>query len=678
MQRLLARWEWWRKSWSWCLQPKGRPAHRLAHAQVEPLEDRRILTVATGIDAVLDWNNVLLETIRAERTAPPVAARNLTMMHTAVFDAVNSISGGYRPFIAAIPDAGSASELAAVAGAAVTVLSSLYPQQISRFNTAYTATLADVPDGQAEYRGVAVGQLAAQAVLLSRADDGSSSQITYVPGTDPRDFDYTGTGATKAILPQWPGVTPFTLQAANQFRSPAPPDVFSVEYVAAWNEVRTLGAATGSLRTADQTEIAQFWAAGGGTATPPGMWNQIAQTVARHEGYGTADSARLFALLNLATADAGIAAWDVKYTYNEWRPVAGIRRADTDGNPITSADPTWTSLLTTPAHPSYVSGHSTFSSAAATILSRFTGSDQYALTVASDDIPGVTRSFTSFSGAAAEAGQSRIYGGIHWQYDNQRGLELGGNVGRWVFDRTLQSMQFTPMYRVAHPEFGWHLFTTSEAEFHQLVAWGYRDESSGQTGFSVCAEEDPGSSALYRLYNPNNGAHYYTTSGGERNFLSNAGWRDEGHEGYVYLIAMPGSLPIHRLYNTQTGRHLFTVNTAERDLVMNAWPGVWQDHGIVGYAMFRTENVVATPATSRPAASAPVKAATETAPESDESPSVAASLVAVTQPTITAAPLLAASEPESDDLFPPRRVDEDTDTDVLDLIFTDEWISLVL
>jgi len=192
------------------------------------------------------------------------------------------------------------------------------------------------------------------------------------------------------------------------------------------------GVTTPTSRTPEQTTIAQFWADGVGTETPPGHWNQIAEDVARARGTTLVQNARLFALLDLALADAAIVAWDCKYVFNYWRPVTAIRNADTDGNPDTSQDATWTPLLVTPNFPSYTSGHSTFSSAGAAVLGNFFGTDNVSFTTGSDFLPGVRRTFPSFSAAAVEAGQSRIYGGIHFQFDNQDGLTSGHELGDYV------------------------------------------------------------------------------------------------------------------------------------------------------------------------------------------------------------------------------------------------------
>jgi hypothetical protein len=226
------------------------------------------------------------------------------------------------------------------------------------------------------------------------------------------------------------------MTSGSQFRPVAPPALNSAEYAAALNEVKSLGSVTSSTRTAQQTDIARVWKAGGNTVTPPGMWNQVAQQLAQSASLDIADSARLFAQMNVSTADAGIAAWDCKYTYSLWRPIDAIRLADTDGNAATDADTSWTPLLTsTPNHPAYTSGHSTFSRAAATALQRFFGTDLLAFTVTNpDDAPGVSIAYSSLDAAANDAGRSRIYGGIHFNFDDINGQHCGLGIGNYVAD----------------------------------------------------------------------------------------------------------------------------------------------------------------------------------------------------------------------------------------------------
>ena len=234
------------------------------------------------------------------------------------------------------------------------------------------------------------------------------------------------------------------MTASSQFRPPGPPVLSSARYAADVNEVKQLGAATNSARTAEQSQIAIFWADGAGTETPPGHWNSIAQEIAAAQGNTLEENARLFALLNLAMADAAICAWDAKYAFNFWRPVTAIRSADLDGNPDTEPDPNWRSFIATPPFPDYVSGHSTFSGAASVVLAKFYGSDDIAFTTGSDFLPGVQRSFNSFSAAAAEAADSRLYGGIHFRSANEDGLHGGIGIGQLVSEHFLLPKECAP------------------------------------------------------------------------------------------------------------------------------------------------------------------------------------------------------------------------------------------
>jgi hypothetical protein len=295
--------------------------------------------------------------------------------------------------------------------------------------------------------GVAAGHEAARQILAWRSTDGSDDQVPYVPGTGPGAWQPTPRPnpnpppaelpGLPAAAPQWATVTPFCIPSDSAFRPPPPPDLNSDEYTDAFNEVQSLGARDSTTRTAEQTEIARFWAGGPGTFTSGGYWNQIAQDVATRHGNSLAENARLFALLNVAQADAYFTVWDAKYTYNFWRPVTAIR-ADTDGNPDTSPDPGWTPLLVTPNHPSYVSGHSGHSAAAAAVLAAFFGTDAVCFSLTSDSLPGgVTRSFDSFSAAVREVSDARVYAGIHWRFDVAAGEALGAEVGNYVVSHCL-------------------------------------------------------------------------------------------------------------------------------------------------------------------------------------------------------------------------------------------------
>jgi membrane-associated phospholipid phosphatase len=240
------------------------------------------------------------------------------------------------------------------------------------------------------------------------------------------------------VAPQWGQVIPFCIPSDSEFRPPPPPDLSSAEYTAAFEEVKSLGAASSTTRTAEQSDIARFWYGTAGTYTSAGYWNQIAREVAVQRGDSMVQNARLFALLNLAQADAYFAIWDAKYTYDFWRPVTAIRAADTDGNPDTAPDAAWTSFLGTPPFPSYVSGHSGHSAAAAAVLAAYFETDDVPFTLTTDSLPGVTRSYPSFSAAAHEVSDSRVFAGIHWRFDVTAGEALGSEVGQYVATNSLR------------------------------------------------------------------------------------------------------------------------------------------------------------------------------------------------------------------------------------------------
>lgn len=416
-------------------------------------------TIRRG-DMALDWNATLLNVIRDWTTLsndpytnrvvterPPVAARNLAMIHAALFDAFAGVDPNATPLFFDLPAPEGASAIAAAAAAAHRTASAVYTATDERavFDAALVESLATVPDGPAEELGVVYGRQVADAMLAWRSQDGAAAQVAYVPGNSPGDWNRTFPDFLPPLLPQWPDVVPFAIPAADDFLPPPPPALASADYAASVDEVLRLGGYASTERSPEQTEIALFWADGGGTFTPPGHWNQIAADVAMQRGESFAENARWMALLNLALADAGIVAWDAKYAYDLWRPIDAIRKADIDGNVATTADATWFPLLKTPPFPSYVSGHSTFSGAAAAILTARFG-DQVSFTTLSDGHEGfetrplaagsvVARHFTSFQQAAEEAGVSRIYGGIHYAFDNTAGLSTGQAIGQFVLER---------------------------------------------------------------------------------------------------------------------------------------------------------------------------------------------------------------------------------------------------
>jgi len=396
---------------------------------------RHTRTAESG-QPVIDWNQVLLSIVNTPGAQPAniQPTRNFAIVHAAIYDAVNAIDRSHEPYLIFVHAPRAASETAAADAAARTVLDGLYPAQQSTIDADYAAELAKVPDGPAKDQGVRVGDKVATDLLAIRANDGSNvTPPPFVPGTAPGSYQPTPPNLPTPVFTTWGQVTPFVLDSGDQFRPAPPPALTSDAYAAAINEVQSLGSATSTTRTADQTQIGQFWA-------PPiqNFWNQIADTVAAAHHSDLPTTARLFAELNLSFADSAIAFYDAKYTYQLWRPVTAIRLADTDDNPNTTADPNWLPLAgNTAADPSYPGAHSTISAAGADVLASFYGDDQ-SFSLTSPALPGVTRSFTSFSAAAQEAGLSRIYAGQHTRLDHVAGQTLGHDVADVVLHNALQ------------------------------------------------------------------------------------------------------------------------------------------------------------------------------------------------------------------------------------------------
>ena len=396
-----------------------------------------LLPTSARADVVTDWSAELLAAVKNTSMNPPRASRAMAMVHLAVFDAVNGVRGKFQRYHIEGKARNNASAEAAAATAAHGVLSAIFPSQVAAFDARLAESLAGIPTGPRN-RGIEWGLACAEDILALRSADNSGLVIPYVPPVGPGFWIPTPPANAPALLPNWPLVTPFCLENGAALRAAPPPDVTSPEYTAAFNEVKDLGRVDSATRTPDQTQIALFWADGAGTETPPGHWLRIAAELSVERDLALPDSARLLALVAMAVGDAGIVSWDTKYAYSHWRPVTGIRDAANDGNPDTVADPAWASLIGTPPFPAYSSGHSTFSASAARVLARFFRDDAIAFSTTSQGLAGVTRSFTSFSQAAAEAGQSRIYGGIHWQHDNQSGQAAGAELGDRVIDGFLR------------------------------------------------------------------------------------------------------------------------------------------------------------------------------------------------------------------------------------------------
>ncbi|MEQ1903925.1 MAG: vanadium-dependent haloperoxidase, partial [Pirellulaceae bacterium] len=427
-------WNWFR-SGKTVRTSKRNDSGQVDRLSYETLEARQLLAG----DMVVQWNEQLLDAIRTSKSAPPVASRAMAIVHTAIYDAVNSIFNHYEPYATSVAVHPKASADAAVAAAAERTLSSLFPSLQATFSAAYSASLATIPDGIREDQGAAAGHAVADQILALRANDGWDTTISYTPGSDPGDWVPTPSAFAAAAFPQWGYVTPWAMSSGDQFRPEAPPSLDSERYAIDYNMVKDLGALNSTTRTAAQTEVAKIWAGGPGTATPPGQWNMIAQDLAGSQGNSLYENARMFAMLNVSLADAAINAWDAKYEFNLWRPITAINQGDLDGNAATVKDANWTPLLNTPNFPSYTSGHSTFSGAASAALTGFFGTDKLNFKLVSEVSDASTRYFDSLAWAAREAGFSRIFGGIHFNCDNVEALKAGRSIGELVSRSLMQT-----------------------------------------------------------------------------------------------------------------------------------------------------------------------------------------------------------------------------------------------
>ncbi len=458
--------------------PSGRPPFRPG---LEQLEARCLLSV----DPILEWNAVAIEANRVsysggvvnDQVGPTRSSRALAIVHVAMFDAYNSIHRDFTPYLTEVHGAGGASIDAAVAQAAHDTLVALYPSQVPLFDMALAQTLARVPDGPKETRGSNVGKAVAQAILDARTNDGSEVPGTYLPNGRPGNHVADPLNPDQGFLtPAWGGVNTFGIESAAKVQTRVVPGLNTDEYREAFDQVKLLGEELSTARTTDQTEIGIYWGydVARGLGDPPRLYNQIARTIAVQEGNTVAENARMFALINIAMADAGCQAWGVKYRDAFWRPIVAIR-AEGDTNPDTMHQADWSPLGAplsnplptedvnfTPPFPAYTSGHATFGGAAFKTMQNFYQTDDIEFSIPfdfiSDEFNGVTRDihelipdlildhvrqirprhYVSFSQASAENAASRVFLGIHWRFDATEGVSAGNRIADLVFDTRLR------------------------------------------------------------------------------------------------------------------------------------------------------------------------------------------------------------------------------------------------
>lgn len=359
--------------------------------------------------------------------APPLAGRNVAIVAVAMFESLNSITPRYRSYRALPVAPAGASGEAAVAAAARYLLVRMYPGQAAELDAAFQAAVAGVADSAARGRGVALGERIAAALWEECQSDGAQAANLYRPVTFPGAYVPTALPA----VPWWGAVRPFVLRAGNQFR-PAPPYALrDARWAADYNEVKRLGAKAGSARTAEQTEIARFW-----EYTGPGTYMPVAVQVAAARRLDQLESARVYALVAMAAADALIAVFDAKYAFAFWRPITAIRNGDQDGNDATERDATWEPLINTPMHPEYPCAHCITQTAVATVLGTLYG-DTVSFALTSPTAPGVTRRYARLSDYTAEVIDARVYDGVHYRMSGEVGSAMGRQIGAYVVEHAL-------------------------------------------------------------------------------------------------------------------------------------------------------------------------------------------------------------------------------------------------
>ena len=400
--------------------------------------------IAARADVVLDWNAIAVSTLTGQGQNPFAQARFMSITQLAVFEAVNAITGDYKPYLATVVAPAGASVDAAAATAAYAVLKNYFPLA-PNLDAAYAASLAAIPDGTAKAGGIATGQAAAAQMIAARLNDGSSPAQFYQPAsTDPGVWQLTPScPPAGGLFFQWQNVTPFGVPSAPgshawiaRFAPDPPPALTSSRYARDYNELKRVGSVTSDLteRPQDRADVARFYAA----ASPSFVFNLAARQVAIAEGSSLSQNARTLALVNMATNDSLVASFWTKYHYTFWRPETAIAEGDRDGNPRTDADPAYAPFIVTPCFPSYPSNHGSAGNGAAEVLRRIFGEGEHVITMTIGAVPGVTLRYTRFDQITADISDARIYGGIHFRFDQEAGADLGRAVGAFVYKHNLR------------------------------------------------------------------------------------------------------------------------------------------------------------------------------------------------------------------------------------------------
>ena len=373
-------------------------------------------------DVITDWD------AKASAVAAPAALgeRELAIVDIAMFDAVNSISPRYKPYLVRESGFADASAEAAAASAAATALEQLHPQNAAQFKAELDDYVKALPDTRAGVaKGLHLGELVAQRVLDARAADGATGPDAYRPRAQPGVYVPTAT----MVAATWSTLRPFVLERPDQFRPGPPVALASPEWASDYNEVKTYGSRNSTVRSAGQTETARFW-----LMTGPQAYHPLARQLIATRHMALVDSARLMASFAVAMTDAYIAVFDAKYHYEFWRPITAIRNGDIDDNPATEIDASWQPLESTPMHPEYPCAHCILSGTAAALLESYGGlRDRQEISLTSPTLPGVTHRWSSLDAFTAEVANARVWAGFHYRSSARVGTAMGGDVGRYVF-----------------------------------------------------------------------------------------------------------------------------------------------------------------------------------------------------------------------------------------------------
>lgn len=379
-------------------------------------------------DPVLEWNAIMVTTLSGQN--PFAQARLAAITQLAVFEAVNAVSGdsdSYVGLLAAPP--GASAEAAAVA-AAHAVLTLYVPLATPSLDAARVTSLAAIPDGQSEDDGIAIGQAAAAAMIAARAADGSSPPQSFVPtSSDPGMWQLTPScPASGGILLHWRNLTPFGIESNAQFRSSPPPALTSPTYARDYEEVVRVGAVDSVERPLDRAHVALLF----NSLLAVGAWNGVARQLADDQPLGLSEHARVLALLNMAISDGLASSMETKYHFLVWRPETAVRAGEADSNPRTVGDADFAPFISTPCFPSYPSAHASASYAALAILERVWGNGGHSLELGHPAVPGLAR-YTRLKQITDDIDDARVYGGIHFRFDQEAGAKQGLRVGQFIF-----------------------------------------------------------------------------------------------------------------------------------------------------------------------------------------------------------------------------------------------------